>query len=110
MKGSRWTRDPCGPGTPGDDGRLVLDPLCAAAPDLLTGGGTMLIVQSEFSGVEQSLMELRARGLDAEILMWQWVPFGPVLTTRAQWLESIGWLQEGRREEELIVIRADQTT
>lgn len=94
----------------GDDGRLVLDPLCAAAPDLLTGGGTMLIVQSEFSGVEQSLMELRARGLDAEVLMWQWVPFGPVLTARAQWLESIGWLQEGRRDEELVVIRVDKTT
>jgi release factor glutamine methyltransferase len=94
----------------GDDGRLVLDPLCAAAPDLLTDGGTMLIVQSEFSDVEQSLVELRARGLDAEILMWQWVPFGPVLTARAQWLESIGWLQEGRREEELVVIRADKTT
>jgi release factor glutamine methyltransferase len=94
----------------GDDGRLVLDPLCHAAPDLLTGGGTMLIVQSEFSGVEQSLVELRSHGLDAEILLWQWVPFGPVLTSRAQWLESIGWLQEGRREEELVVIRADKTT
>lgn len=94
----------------GGDGRLVLDPLCAAAPDLLTDGGTMLIVQSEFSGVEQSLVELRARGLDAEILLWQWVPFGPVLTARAQWLENIGLLQEGRREEELVVIRADKTT
>jgi release factor glutamine methyltransferase len=70
----------------------------------------MLIVQSEFSGVEQSLAERRARGLDAEILLWQWVPFGPVLAARAQWLESISWLQEGRREEELVVIRADKTT
>lgn len=94
----------------GGDGRLVLDPLCAAAPDLLTDGGTMLIVQSEFSDVEQSLVELRARGLDAEILLWQWVPFGPVLTARAQWLESIGWLEEGRREEELVVIRAEKNT
>ena len=94
----------------GDNGRLVLDPLCAAAPDLLTDGGTMLIVQSEFSGLEQSLVKLRERSLDAEILMWQWVPFGPVLTARAQWLESFGWLQEGRREEELVVIRADKTT
>jgi release factor glutamine methyltransferase len=101
---------PAGAWNAGDDGRLVLRPLCAAAPDLLNRGGTMLIVQSEFSGVEQSLVELRARGLDAEILMWQSVPFGPVLTARAQWLESIGWLQEGRREEELVVIRADKTT
>lgn len=94
----------------GGDGRLVLGPLCAAAPDLLSDGGTMLIVQSEFSDVEQSLVELRARDLDAEILIWQWVPFGPVLTARAEWLESIGWLEEGRREEELVVIRADKNT
>ena len=38
----------------GDDGRLVLDPLCAAAPELLADGGTMLLVQSEFAGVEES--------------------------------------------------------
>ena len=55
-------------------------------------------------------MELRSRGLDVEILMWQWVPFGPVLSARAQWLESIGRLQQGRRVEELVVIRADKTT
>ncbi len=94
----------------GDDGRLVLDPLCAAAPGLLTDGGTMLIVQSEFSGVEQSLRDLRSRGLCAEILMWQWVPFGPVLSARAQWLERVGRLEERRREEELVVIRADKAT
>jgi release factor glutamine methyltransferase len=92
----------------GDDGRMVLDPLCAAAPDLLVDGGTMLIVQSEFSGVEESLGALRAGGLDADILMWQWVPFGPVLTARAEWLERMGRLRVGRREEELVVIRADK--
>lgn len=68
----------------------------------------MLIVQSEFSGVEESLGALRAGGLDAEILMWQWVPFGPVLTARAEWLERMGRLRVGRREEELVVIRADK--
>lgn len=30
----------------GDDGRLVFDPLSAAAPQLLTDGGTLLLVQS----------------------------------------------------------------
>src|SRR5882757_9140767 len=34
----------------GHDGRLVLDPLCAAAPQLLADGGTLLLVQSEFAG------------------------------------------------------------
>jgi len=92
----------------GHDGRMVLDPLCAAAPDLLTDGGSMLVVHSEFAGVEQSLAALRTAGLDAEIVMWQLVPFGPVLTARAQWLESIGRLPRGRREEQLVVIRADK--
>ncbi len=33
----------------GADGRLILDPLCDSAPQLLADGGTMLIVQSEFA-------------------------------------------------------------
>ncbi len=92
----------------GVDGRLVLDPLCAAAPKLLADGGAMLLVQSEFAGVEQSLAALRSGGLSVEIVMWQWVPFGPVLSARALWLEHIGRLRPGRRVELLVVIRADK--
>lgn len=92
----------------GDDGRLVLDPLCAAAPKLLTDGGTMLLVQSEFAGVEESLTALRSGGLDVDIVQWQWIPFGPVLSARAKWLEASGRLRAGRREELLVVIRADK--
>ena len=92
----------------GDNGRLVLDPLCAAAAELLVLGGTMLLVQSEFSGVEETLTALRSTGLDAEVVMWQWVPFGPVLSARARWLETTGRLHRGRREEELVIIRADK--
>ena len=86
----------------------MLDPLCAAAPRLLILGGTILIVQSEFSGVAQSLTSLRAAGLDTEIIASQWVPFGPVLSSRVGWLESTGLLPNGRREEQLVVIRADK--
>jgi release factor glutamine methyltransferase len=92
----------------GPDGRLVLDPLCASARDLLIDGGTMLLVQSELPGVEQSIAALHSVGLDAEILLYQLVPFGPVLSARARWLESTGRLPVGRREEELVVIRADK--
>lgn len=92
----------------GDDGRLVLDPLCASAPELLTDGGSMLIVQSEFSGVDESLSALRASGLRSEIIATQTIPFGPVMTARAEWLEATGQLRAGRRVEELIVIRADK--
>lgn len=92
----------------GHDGRMVLDPLCAAAPDLLADGGSMLIVHSEFSGPRQTLAELAAVGMDADIVVYQWIPFGPVLDARAAWLEDAGLLDAGRREEELVVIRADK--
>ena len=51
---------------------------------------------------------LSAAGLDAEVVAWQWIPFGPVLTSRAWWLEETDRLDPGRREEELLVIRADK--
>ena len=92
----------------GGDGRMVLDPLCAAVPDLLADGGSVLIVQSEFADPRRTLEALSAAGLDADVVAWEWIPFGPVLTARAQWLEDTGRLQPGRREEELLVIRADK--
>jgi release factor glutamine methyltransferase len=92
----------------GYDGRLVLDPLCAAAPHLLADGGSLLLVQSEFASPRQTLAALASAGLDAEVIAWQWIPFGPVLSSRAHWLEDTGRLEPGRREEELLVIRADK--
>ena len=91
----------------GPDGRLVLDPLCAAAPDLLGEQGTLLMLQSELCGVDDSLRALRSTGLKASVIARQWIPFGPVLTARAAWLESTGRLPKGRRTEQLIVIRVD---
>jgi release factor glutamine methyltransferase len=67
-----------------------------------------LLVQSEFAGIARSVRSLRSSGLVADVVAWQWVPFGPVLNTRAAWLESTGRLATGRREEKLVVIRADK--
>ncbi|MGE2715803.1 HemK2/MTQ2 family protein methyltransferase [Mycolicibacterium litorale] len=92
----------------GYDGRMILDPLCAAVPDLLAPGGSLLLVQSEFADPRRTLAALSSAGLDAEVIAWQWIPFGPVLTARAEWLEETGRLDPGRREEELLVIRADK--
>lgn len=92
----------------GRNGRMVLDPLCAAAPALLADGGSLLVVHSEFSGIDQSLAALRDGGLSAEVIAEQWIPFGPVLTARAEFLEQLGMLVPGRREEQLVVIRADK--
>ena len=92
----------------GVDGRLVLDPLCESAAGLLAAGGSMLLVQSTLSGVENSVNTLRATGLDAEVIASQLVPFGPVLSARVGWLEVTGMIQKGCRTEELVVIRADK--
>jgi release factor glutamine methyltransferase len=90
----------------GIDGRLVLDPLCVHVPRLLADGGTLLLVQSEFAGIEQTLSALRAAGLRSDIVAHQHIPFGPVMTSRAAWLESTGRLETGRRTERLAVIAA----
>jgi release factor glutamine methyltransferase len=92
----------------GPDGRRVLDPVCERAPQLLASGGVMLIVQSEFAGVDQTVQRLRAGGLAADVVAEQWIPFGPVLSARAKWLERIGLLEADRRVERLAVVRADR--
>ncbi|OBF51897.1 methylase [Mycobacterium sp. 852002-53434_SCH5985345] len=92
----------------GPDGRMVLDPLCEAAPKLLCDGGSLLLVHSALAGVRQSLDSLKWAGMDAKVIASKWIPFGPVMTARANWLESVGLIPRGRREEELIVIRADK--
>ncbi len=92
----------------GPDGRLVLDPLCEAAPKLLCDGGTLLLVHSALAGVQQSLDSLRMAGMVPEVVASKWIPFGPVMTARARWLEDTGRIPHGRREEELVVIRAEK--
>jgi release factor glutamine methyltransferase len=92
----------------GPDGRSVLDPLCESAAKLLSERGSLLLVQSAFAGVQQTLGTLRATGLDADVVASQWISFGPVLSARAKWLEDTGRVRRGCREEELVVIRADK--
>ncbi|ORB02609.1 methylase [Mycolicibacter minnesotensis] len=92
----------------GADGRLVLDPLCHSAAALLGKGGSLLLVQSALAGVGQSLVALRAVGLTAQVAAVRHIPFGPVLSAHAGWLESTGQVPYGCRVEQLVVIRADK--
>lgn len=92
----------------GPDGRLVLDPLCDSAAGLLEDGGVLLVVQSEFADPGRSIRMLRRQGVDAEVVLTQRIPFGPVLTERASWMEVAGLIPAGLREEELVVIRGEK--
>ncbi|WP_046321615.1 HemK2/MTQ2 family protein methyltransferase [Mycobacterium sp. UM_Kg1] len=92
----------------GVDGRIVLDPLCRSAVSLLGGGGTLLLVQSALAGVAHSLRSLRQSGLAAQVVAVRDIPFGPVLSAHADWLEQTGRVPRGCRMEQLVVIRADK--
>ncbi|MGV0741540.1 HemK2/MTQ2 family protein methyltransferase [Mycolicibacterium sp. XJ870] len=102
-----WT----GPATSwngGEDGRMVLDPLCDSASGMLARGGAMFLVQSEYAGVDESLARLRCNGLNAEVCAAQTIPWGPVVSAQAGWLKETGRLHHDRCDEELVVIRADK--
>jgi release factor glutamine methyltransferase len=92
----------------GVDGRIVLDPLCRSAASLLRSGGSVLLVQSALADTGRSLKLLRDSGLDAAVVASQWIPFGPVFSAQADWLERTGRMPRGCREEQLVVIRADK--
>ncbi|WP_199430112.1 HemK2/MTQ2 family protein methyltransferase [Qaidamihabitans albus] len=92
----------------GIDGRDVLDPLCASAPDLLSEQGFLLLVQSAISDTDGTLVRLRDSGLKASVVARRRVPFGPVLRGRTGYLERHGLIEPGARDEELVVIRADR--
>jgi release factor glutamine methyltransferase len=89
----------------GLDGRAVLDELCTRAPAHLKPGGFVLITHSSVCGTERTLEQLRAGGLEAEVVARRRGPLGPLLTARAAVLERRGLLEPGRREEEVLVIR-----
>ncbi|MEE2033088.1 HemK2/MTQ2 family protein methyltransferase [Rhodococcus chondri] len=93
----------------GPDGRCVLDPLCDGLPNLLSPGGFALLVHSEFTGVGETLARLRAAGLGASVVARDRIPFGPVLHSRAQYLQQARLIEQGEATEEVVVIRADRS-
>ncbi|MGW3405089.1 HemK2/MTQ2 family protein methyltransferase [Streptomyces zhihengii] len=92
----------------GPEGRAVLDRVCEGAPRLLKPGGALLLVHSALSGTVPTLTQLRRRGLVTEVVRRREVPFGPVLRSRAAWLESRGLIGPGETMEGLVIIRAER--
>jgi release factor glutamine methyltransferase len=89
----------------GDDGRALLDRICAEAPAHLRPGGFILLVHSSLCGTEATLDALRAGGLEADVVVRRRGPLGPLMSARVQALEERGLLRPGQREEEVVVVR-----
>ena len=94
----------------GDDGRAILDRLCDEAPGVLSPGGSLLLVHSSVCGEDATLRRLADRGLAATVIDRRRGALGPLLHAQAARLERRGLLAEGKREEELIVVRATAPT
>ncbi|MFG2127171.1 HemK2/MTQ2 family protein methyltransferase [Streptomyces sp. NPDC048751] len=91
----------------GQDGRALLDRVCAEAPEVLRPTGALLLVHSGLCGVEDTLTRLKGAGLSAEVTDRTSIPFGPVLRSRLTWLRGRG-LSAADLREELVVIRASK--
>lgn len=92
----------------GPDGRQILDPLCAAAAELLRPRGVLLMVHSALCGPQRTVDRLTGLGLSAEIHTRARVPLGPVLRSRLSWLRDRGLMAAADDQEELVVIRAER--
>lgn len=89
----------------GVDGRALLDRICAEVPTHLWPGGFVLVVQSSVCDPQRTLAQLRARGLQTDVVARRRGALGTLLTARIETLEARGLLPAGRREEDLLVIR-----
>jgi release factor glutamine methyltransferase len=99
------TRGPQRAWDAGTDGRALLDRICREAPDHLRPGGFLLVVHSAVCGVDATLEQLRAGGLETEVVARQRGPLGPLLRARISALEARGQLAPGQREEEVVIVR-----
>lgn len=90
----------------GEDGRALLDRICAGVGEVLSSDGEVLLVHSAVCNTDLTLDALDRAGLVPEVLAKATVPFGPVMTARAALLEARGMIRPGQRFEELVVVGA----
>jgi release factor glutamine methyltransferase len=94
----------------GRDGRVLIDRVCAEVVDVLAPGGTLLLTHSAVSDAEQTVAALAASGFEADVVATAMVPFGPVMTERADYLAECGLIEPAQRTEQLVVVEAVLTS
>lgn len=90
----------------GPDGRLFIDRICGGVRDVLTDGGTALIVHSEVCDENLTVSRFEDSGLRATVVARRLVPFGPVMRARTDLLQARGLHTRAEREEEIVVVEA----
>ena len=90
----------------GDDGRALIDRVCAGLPAHLRPGGVALIVHSSICGEQKTLDALRSGGLEAEVVERRRGPLGPVMRARAPELERAGCCARGSARRKCWSLRA----
>jgi release factor glutamine methyltransferase len=104
------TRGPQRAWEAGRDGRALLDRVLDEAPAHLRPGGLLLVVQSDIIGLGRTMERMRAAGLEPDVALRRRGPLGPLMRERVAHLEAQGLLVPGRREEEVVVLRARSRT
>jgi release factor glutamine methyltransferase len=89
----------------GPRGRALIDRICSGAGEHLVPGGALLLIHSSVCGEGETLDQLSAHGLAAEVVFRHRGPLGDRLRARADWLRARGLLLEDDQEE-LIIFRA----
>jgi release factor glutamine methyltransferase len=79
----------------GEDGRAILERICASVADHLRPGGIVLLVHSSVNDLSRTLGALDAAGLQADVVARERGPLGPLLAARRPDLD----------EEEIYVVR-----
>lgn len=90
----------------GQNGRAILDRICAGVAGRLTEQGVLLLVHSAVCDEEHTISRLAEAGLIGEVIERSRIPFGPVMRSRFALLESRGLVEAGQSLEELVVVEA----
>jgi release factor glutamine methyltransferase len=88
----------------GPRGRDLLDRICADAHAHLRPGGEVLIVHSALADFDRTLELLAQSGLTAAIVAEQEGPYGSIVRSRLDYLESAGLLHDRNEPERVAVL------